>query len=57
MNQHICHNPACHTPVAWRDAFVRSVSLQQVVFCSRGCVRMFDELDAVRGHHFAAVGA
>lgn len=41
----ICHNPACHKPVARRDAFLRSVSLVQVAFCSQGCVDMFDQLD------------
>lgn len=40
-----CHNPACARPVDRRDAFLRSVSLQQVAFCSQGCVDMFDALD------------
>jgi hypothetical protein len=45
MNQMLCHNPACRRPVARRDAFLRSVSLQQVAFCSAGCVDVFDQLD------------
>lgn len=50
-NQPICHNPACRKPVVRRDAYLRSVSLEQVAFCSLGCVAMFDELDAADGHH------
>lgn len=49
MTAHICHNPACRRPVARRDAYLRSVSLDQVAFCSQGCVDVFDSLDkAVR---------
>lgn len=43
LNQ--CHNPACRRPVNRRDAFLRSVSLQQVAFCSQACVDMFDALE------------
>lgn len=42
---HICANPACHRPVARRDAFLRSVSLTQVAFCSAACVEVFGQLD------------
>lgn len=45
-----CHNPACRKPVARRDAYLRSISLEQVAFCSEACVQMFDELDAANGH-------
>lgn len=41
----ICHNPACRQPVARRNAFLRSVSLEQVAFCSQGCVDVYDALD------------
>jgi hypothetical protein len=44
MNE-ICHNPACRRPVARRDAHLRSISLEQVAFCSAACVDMFDRLD------------
>lgn len=44
----ICHNPACHRPVAHADAYLRSVSLVQVAFCSAACVAMFSQLDAAR---------
>ena len=53
----ICHNPACNRPIHRRDAYLRSISLVQVGFCSAGCVAMFDELDAANGHHRAGVGA
>lgn len=44
-----CHNPACRRPVDRRDAYLRSVSLAQVAFCSQACVDVFDALDkAVR---------
>jgi hypothetical protein len=45
MTTTICHNPACHSPVRHADAYLRSVSLTQVAFCSEGCVAMFDQLD------------
>jgi len=40
-----CHNPACHRPVKRGDAFLRSVSLEQVAFCSMACVEVFGQLD------------
>ena len=40
-----CHNPACHRPIRHADAYLRSVSLTQVAFCSPGCVEVFDALD------------
>ena len=49
-SQSTCHNPACRKPVARRDAYLRSISLEQVAFCSEACVEMFDELDAANGH-------
>jgi hypothetical protein len=42
----ICHNPACHRPIRHADAYLRSVSLVQVAFCSAACVAMFGQLDA-----------
>lgn len=45
-----CHNPACRRPVVRRLAFLRSISLEQVAFCSRECVEEFDQLDAANGH-------
>lgn len=45
MNQTNCHNPACRKPIARRDAFLRSISLEQVAFCAEACVDMFDRLD------------
>lgn len=54
-SHHLCHNPACRKPVARRDAFLRSVSLTRVAFCSALCVAMFDELDAANGHHVIPV--
>lgn len=40
-----CHNPACRKPVRRGDAHLRSISLEQVAFCSVACVEVFDELD------------
>lgn len=45
QSQTHCHNPACQRPVARRDAFLRSISLEQVAFCSQACVDVFFELD------------
>lgn len=45
MTEHQCHNPACGRNVARGDAFLRSVSLQQVAFCSQACVDVFDALE------------
>jgi hypothetical protein len=47
MMTYQCHNPACRRPVRHADAFLRSVLLERVAFCSRGCVTMFDQLDKV----------
>lgn len=44
-NHIVCHNPACGREVVRGDALLRSVSLQQVAFCSEGCVDVFDQLD------------
>lgn len=44
-NESTCHNPACRKPVARRDAYLRSVSLEQVAFCSKACVDVFVQLD------------
>lgn len=46
-----CHNPACRRPVVRRLAYLRSISLEQVAFCSRECVEQFDRIDARQGHH------
>lgn len=51
QSQSTCHNPACRKPVVRRLAYLRSISLEQVAFCSKGCVEMFDELDGAAGHH------
>lgn len=48
MTTYICHNPACQATVAHRDAFLCSVSLEQVAFCSQGCVDIFNQLDQAR---------
>ena len=45
QSQTHCHNPACQRPVARRDAYLRSVSLEQVAFCSQACVDVFAELE------------
>lgn len=45
----VCHNPACQKSIARRDAHLRSLSLEQVAFCSEACVDFFDHVDkAVR---------
>lgn len=41
----ICHNPACARPLERRDAFLRSVSLEQVAFCSAECIEAFTLAD------------
>lgn len=40
-----CHNPACRRPIHRADAYLRSVSLQPVAFCSLACVELFGALD------------
>ena len=40
-----CDNPACHKPLHRGNALLRSVSFEQLAFCSPGCVTMFDTLD------------
>lgn len=44
-NHTTCHNPACRREIHRRDAYLRSVSLTQVAFCSPACVALFDALD------------
>lgn len=40
-----CDNPACRKPLERRDAHLRSVSFEQLAFCSIACVEIFDQLD------------
>lgn len=44
-NHETCHNPACGRDVPRGDAFLRSVSLEQVAFCDQACVDVFDALE------------
>lgn len=48
--KYLCHNPLCDRRVTRSDGYIRSISLEQVVFCSSECVETFDELDAETGH-------
>jgi hypothetical protein len=49
MMTYQCHNPACRRPVRHADAFLRSVLLERVAFCSAACIALFSELDAASG--------
>lgn len=43
-----CDNPACRKPIHRATAHLRSVSLEQLAFCSTACVELFDQLDKAR---------
>ena len=52
---YLCHNPLCDRRVTRGDAYIRSISLEQVVFCSSSCVEVFDQLDAEAGRRPARI--
>jgi hypothetical protein len=40
-----CHNPACRKAISRGDAHLRSISLEQVAFCSTACIDVYSQLD------------